>query len=332
MKLSPGRYSFPLLLFVTVGLAVVFPEPVHEGGSLSSNWLTRLSVALVFFLQGMSLPTQSLAAGYRPLRLHGLVLFWNFIGFPVVTLLLLYPLAGVLPGELLIGFGMLALLPTTIASATAFTAMSAGNTANSIVSSVLSNLLAVFVVPAVSVVYFSLEFSVDIPFGKVLFGLICMLLIPLLLGQIAQKIFKLNIGSVAKFARRTSAGIILFIVYLAFAKSMNAEMFVSLSVGWLVITVFLVVFLILVTSLLVWISTKWVKLAAPQRSAAFYCASQKSLAAGLPLISSVLLAMPEMEDTAVILIPLLCFHPLQMLLAGMISSKLMQQPVAQSDF
>ena len=242
----------------------------------------------------------------------------------MTTFLLFYPLTRVLPKELLIGFGMLAFLPTTIASATAFTAISKGNVANSIVSSVLSNLLAIFLVPAVSVIYFRLEFSVQVPLGKVLLGLICLLLAPVLFGQIIQMLFKLDTDTVTKFARQTSAGIILFIVYLAFAKSINSEISETLSIGLLIVTIFATVFLLLVTSLLAWTSTKWLKLDAPQRRAAFYCASQKSLATGLPLISSVLLAVPEMQNIAIVLIPLLCFHPLQMLLAGIVAPHLEQ--------
>ncbi|RCL33837.1 MAG: hypothetical protein DBX01_05220 [Puniceicoccaceae bacterium] len=41
---------------------------------------------------------------------------------------------------------------------------------------------------------------------------------------------------------------------------------------------------------------------------AFLCASQKSLATGLPLITSIMVATPWLVDAAVI-IPLLCYHP-----------------------
>lgn len=325
MQFFLRKHAFSLLLFAVVGLAIAFPEPASEGGILGGGWLTRLGVVIIFFLQGLSLPTQSLAEGYRPLRLHGFVLAWNFICFPVTTFLLVYPLAWVLPAELLLGFGMLAFLPTTIASATAFTAISGGSAAHAIVSTVLSNLLAVFVAPAVLVAYFRLEFAVEIPLGKVLFVLVCILVVPLLLGQVVQRFCRLNMDSVAKVARQSSAGIILFIVYLAFAKSMNTGVFERLSFGLLLISLFVVVLLLLAASSLVWISTLWLRVKAPQRIAAFYCASQKSLAAGLPLIASVLLAIPEITDTAIVLIPLLCLHPLQMLLAGVIASHLGQK-------
>ena len=322
MQLFLRKYVFSFSLFAVVGLAIAFPEPVSKGGFLDSDWTIRLGVSMIFFLQGLSLSTQSLAAGYRPLRLHGFVLFWNFLGLPVLAFLLLYPMSWILSAELLLGFGALVFLPTTIASANAYTAISGGNVANAIVSTTLSNLLAVFVAPAVAVVYFKLERSIEIPLGRVLLSLVYMLIIPLVLGQIVQGLIRPNVNTVGKITRKVSAGIILLIVYLAFARIMNAEIFEGLSFGSLALILFAVVLLLLVSSALVWKSAFWIRLDKAQRIAAFYCASQKSLAVGLPLVSSILLVIPEMQDMALIFIPLLCFHPLQMLLAGMVAAQL----------
>lgn len=319
MLLLLKKNAFSLSLLAIVWFAIVFPQVASGSELLNSKWLSKSSVAIIFFLQGWSLPTRSLAAGYKPLRLHGFVLFWNFVCFPAVAMLMLCPVAWFLPSELLLGFGVLAFLPTTIASATAYTAISEGNVANAIVSTVLSNLLAVFVVPAVAVVYFRLELSIDIPFSKVLLSLMYTLVAPLTLGQIFQRLFRGNANTMAKMARWTSAFLILFIVYLAFAGSMNAGIFERLSFGSLIVTLLTVVLLLLVTSVLVWKSVFWLDLKMSQRIAAFYCGSQKSLASGLPLVSSILLSIPSLKDTAIIFIPLLCFHPLQMLLAGIVS-------------
>lgn len=322
MLLLLRKNAFSLSLLVIVWFAIVFPQGASGSEFLNGEWLSKCCVAVIFFLQGWSLPTRSLAAGYKPLRLHGFVLLWNFVCFPGVAILLLYPMAWVLPSELLLGFGILAFLPTTIASATAYTAISEGNVANAIVSTVLSNLLAVFVVPAVAVVYFRLELSIDISFSKVLLSLMYLLVAPLALGQIFQRLFRRNTSRMIEVARWTNAFLILFIVYLAFAGSMNTGIFERLSFGSLVITLLAVVLLLLITSVLIWKSVFWLELKMPQRVAAFYCGSQKSLAAGLPLVSSILLSIPSLKDTAIIFIPLLCFHPLQMLLAGIVSSLL----------
>ena len=159
------KHAFSLLLIAVIGLAIAFPVAVAEGSVLRSSLPTKLGVAIIFLLQGLSLPLQSLAAGYQPLRLHRFVLIWNFLCFPAVAVLILVPISHLLSDELLVGFGLLALLPTTIASATAYTALSGGNVANAIVATVLSNLMALFVVPIVFVAYFKWEFAVELPLG-----------------------------------------------------------------------------------------------------------------------------------------------------------------------
>jgi sodium/bile acid cotransporter 7 len=82
--------------------------------------------------------------------------------------------------------------------------------------------------------------------------------------------------------------------------------------------------LMLLTSMLVWASAAWLRVSHSQRVAAFFCASQKSLASGLPLASSVLLAAPGVVDPAAVLIPLICFHPLQLIFAGVLAERLRQ--------
>ena len=147
------RNAFTLWLLIAVGLALMFPVPAASGGILFPEVTTQLGVCAIFFLQGLSLPTNELTAGYRPKRLHAYVLVWNFIGFPAVTCSLLFLTGGVFPVELKQGFGLLAIMPTTVASAIAFTTLAKGNAANAIFSTVYSNILAIWVVPAVCVAY-----------------------------------------------------------------------------------------------------------------------------------------------------------------------------------
>lgn len=319
MQLFIKKHAFSLLLLAAVGLAFALPQPAAENGFLLGSGITKLSVAVIFFLQGLTLPTQTLTAGCRPLRLHGFVLLWNFVCFPMVTFTLLYPVIRLFPTELFLGFGALAFLPTTIASSAAYTEVSGGTVASAIVSAALSNLLAIFVLPTVSVVFFSLDHSIQIPVGKVLLSLTCLLTIPLLLGQTVQRLAGIKTDRATRITHRITTGIILFIVYQTFSKSIRSGVFELLSLELLSLIVLAVLVLLLGASFLVWKSAVWLELKMPQRIAAFYCGSQKSLATGLPLVSSILLAAPDMKNATMVFIPLLCFHPLQMLLAGIVA-------------
>ena len=111
------KNAFTFWLLVAVVLAILFPEPGTKGGFLHSEVTTKLGVWVMFFLQGLGLPTSELAAGYKPKRLHGFVLCWNYLLFPLVVGLLVWPLSLLLSKDLILGFWLLAILPTTVSSA-----------------------------------------------------------------------------------------------------------------------------------------------------------------------------------------------------------------------
>jgi solute carrier family 10 (sodium/bile acid cotransporter), member 7 len=324
MKTLLRKHAFTLWLVAAVLLAVYFPEPASKGGFLRAQWTTQLGVAVIFFLQGLSLPTRSLAAGYKPKRLHLFVLSWNYLWFPVVTGLLLIPLSGLLTPELCVGFWLLAILPTTVASAIAFTSLSGGDTSNAIFSTIFSNLLAVLVVPTIAVAYLASETAIEISLAGIFVGLARLLVLPLILGQVLRQFARALARRIAGVTKLVSSGIIVFIVHAAFAQSISLGLLNKLSLALCLGVAVGIVSVLLVTSVLIWWSGSWLRLQRAQRIAAFFCASQKSLASGLPLASSILLAAPGVVDPAMVLIPLICFHPLQLAFAGLLTGRLVQ--------
>jgi len=322
MKTLLRKHAFTLWLVAAVLLAVYFPEPASTGGFLRAQWTAQFGVALIFFLQGLSLPTRSLAAGYKPKRLHVFVLSWNYLWFPVVTGLLLVPLSWLLTPELCVGFWLLAILPTTVASAIAFTSLSGGDTSNAIFSTIFSNLLAVLVVPTITVAYLASETAIEISLTGIFMSLARLLVLPLIVGQVARQLLPVLAGRIAGVAKLVSSGIIIFIVHAAFAQSVSSGLLDELSLALCLGVAVGIVTILLVTSILIWWSGSWLRLQRAQRIAAFFCASQKSLASGLPLASSILLAAPGVVDPAMVLIPLICFHPVQLAFAGLLAGRL----------
>ncbi|CAA6676841.1 MULTISPECIES: bile acid:sodium symporter family protein [unclassified Lentimonas] len=322
MKKLLRTNGFILCLLMGVGLAICCPEPATKGGFLHTEWTTQLGVALIFFLQGLSLPTRSLAAGYKPKRLHVFVLSWNYLWFPVVMGVLLIPLSLLLTPELCVGFWLLSILPTTVASAIAFTSIAEGNTANAIFSTIFSNLLAVLIVPTVAVAYLASETAIEISLTGIFVSLARLLVLPLIVGQVARQFMRALAGRMAKTAKPISSGIIIFIVHAAFAQSVSSGLLDELSIGLIFAVAVGIGAVMLATCALVWWSSSWLSVTRSQRIAAFFCASQKSMATGLPLASSILLAAPGVIDPAMVLIPMICFHPLQLMFAGVLAGRL----------
>jgi sodium/bile acid cotransporter 7 len=320
---SYRRHGFLICLIGVILLAVFLPEPGMDGGFLHPEWTTKFGVWMIFLIQGISLPGRELASGYKPLRLQAFVIGWNFLLFPTFTLLFLWGLARFVTTEVALGFGLLSILPTTIASAVAFTSMAGGRSANALCATVLSNVLAVLVVPLWVALYLKTGESIDLPLTPLLTKLSWLIVCPMLFGQFLRLCFKRLADLSSLWMRRISSAIILFIIYAAFADSVASGLFTAISLSSLVWLLALVAGLMLCVSVGVWKSSSWLRLDSRERIAAFFCASQKSLATGIPLATAILAALPESVEVNVgaLLLPLIVYHPLQLVLASVVSSR-----------
>ena len=315
------KHAFTLWLLFAVFLAVLFPAYGSKGGLLYPELSTNIGVWLIFFLQGIALPTSELTSGYSPKRLHAFVLSWNYIIFPIVVGLLLLPLSLVIPNELRIGFWLLAILPTTVSSAVVFSTVSKGNTSNAIFSTVFSNLLSVLLVPAAAVAYLSVESGVSLPLSPLFSKLFLLIIAPLILGQLVRKWLPKTSALIANRTKGFGNWIIVFIVHCAFAQSVSSGFLIQLGLFSIFKVISITILILLFVSQFVWWSSNLFNLSKEQRISAFFCSSQKSLATGLPLTTSILALAPGIVDAASVLIPLMCYHPAQLILAGILSNR-----------
>jgi sodium/bile acid cotransporter 7 len=315
------KHAFTLWLLFAVVLAVLFPAYGSKGGLLYPELSTNIGVWLIFFLQGIALPTSELTSGYSPKRLHAFVLSWNYIIFPIVVGLLLLPLSLVLPNELRLGFWLLAILPTTVSSAVVFSTVSNGNTSNAIFSTVFSNLLSVLLVPAVAVAYLSVESGVSLSLSPLFTKLFLLIIAPLILGQLLRKWLPKTSALLANRTKGFGNWIIVFIVHCAFAQSVSSGFLIQLGLFSIFKVISITILILLFVSQFVWWSSNLFNLSKDQRISAFFCSSQKSLATGLPLTTSILALAPDIVDAASVLIPLMCYHPAQLILAGILSNR-----------
>ncbi|MCH2036026.1 MAG: bile acid:sodium symporter [Puniceicoccaceae bacterium] len=315
------KHAFTLWLLFAVILAVLFPAYGSKGGLLYPQISTNIGVWLIFFLQGIALPTSDLTSGYSPKRLHAFVLSWNYIIFPIVVGVLLLPLSLAVPNELRLGFWLLAILPTTVSSAVVFSTVSKGNTSNAIFSTVFSNLLSVLLVPAVAVAYLSVESGISLSLSPLFSKLFLIIIAPLILGQLVRKWLPKISATIANRTKGFGNWIIIFIVHCAFAQSVSSGFLIELGLFSIFKIISITILILLVVSQFVWWSSNLLHLSKEQRISAFFCSSQKSLATGLPLTTSILASAPGIVDVASVLIPLMCYHPAQLILAGILSNR-----------
>ena len=297
------KHAFTLWLLVAVLLAVIFPGPASEGGWLHADRLTKIGIWIIFFLQGLSLPTGELTSGYRPKRLHAFFLSWNFLCFPLITGLFLLPLSTFLSKDFQLGFWLLAILPTTVSSAVTFTAVTGGHSSKAIFATVLSNLLSVLIVPSIAAAYLAAGADLHVPLTPLFTKLALLIVVPLILGQVLRRVLPALSAAVAQKTKPVGGWIILFIVHAAFAKSVASGFLDRISSRDLAALLIGTILLLLLVGTLVWYSAAWLRITRRERVTAFFCASQKSLATGLPLATTIFAAAPGVVDSAAALIP-----------------------------
>ena len=314
------RYGLITGLACAILAAICFPHKGVMDAQLWNRPLSDIAIWLIFFRQGLSLQTGELLAGRAPLRLHAFVLSWNFILFPAANALLLFFLHPLIAEELKLGFYMLSVLPTTVASAIALTSASGGHTANALFSTVYSNLIAIVWVPTVSLLYLRFSGIPDFGIFEALTKLTLLVALPLFIGQLVRSIFPNLSATLCQKTVWFCPVIILWLVYIAFVHSLLSDSFTQLPAKQVILTITLSgVLLLLVSGLVTW-SARWLRLERERRIAAFYCASQKSLATGLPLTATIFTGIGQETLLAVALWPLLAYHTLQLLLAAGILS------------
>ena len=200
------------------------------------------------------------------------------------------------------------------------TAAAGGDEAAAIFNTTCGNLLGIFLSPALILMY--LGTSGDITMGEIFLKLILRVLIPLVVGLALRRLSDV----VAKFAtehkrklKRTQEFSLIFIVYTVFCQTFQEGM--GAGVKDIFVTIILQLSLLVFFMCLSWYSLKYLGFAdEPKlRVMGLFGCSGKTIALGVPLINSIYENDPQ---RALYTLPLLIWHPLQLLIGSYLSSRL----------
>jgi sodium/bile acid cotransporter 7 len=312
--------AFVAWIFGLVLLAWAFPELGGPDSIIPVTLVRKIGVFLIFFNQGVQLPGEALKKGILEWKLHLLVQLCTFVLFPVLVGAALWSASSFFDQpDLRIGFFYLAFLPTTVTSAVALTSVAEGNVTGALFNCTLSSVIGVFLVPFLCVTFLGAGGSEgQVPLSGLLLSIAVTILLPMVLGQIVRPFLKELFARHKIFFRRCNNGVILFIVWGAFCQSFLRNVWSQVSTTDLAMTVILGVVLLLFVSGVVWKASAWVGLEPESRISAFYCGSQKTLAMGLPM-SALIFGTVEGVELSLLLIPLLVYHPAQLILGGLLA-------------
>ena len=306
----------PMVRLLLAAMVLAFVLPVNGAWREAAQWVSNVAVFLLFFLNGVRLPRHEVLAGLTNHRLLWPLIAWCFGAMALAGWLVWQLGSGWMPPLLALGFLYLGCLPSTVQSATAYASLAGGNVASSVVAAALLNVLGVFITaPLFSLLAGGQGGGLH---TDGLLKVVGILLVPFVLGQVAQRWLGAWVRGHRQLATWFDRGSIAIAVYVAFSGAVQQQFWTRIDLagwGWLAGGTAL---LLAVGHGGAWLLGGALGLDRANRITMLYAGAQKSIAMGAPL-ASVLFAPAA---AGVILLPILLYHLCQLVLAAPIAARL----------
>lgn len=289
--------------------------PARGEAASASALVTKVAIALVFFLHGARLSPQAVIEGLLHWRLHLLVLLATFVLWPLAGLGAAALPGWVVPVDLAPGIIYLACLPSTIQSAIAFTVIGRGNVAAAVCGASVSNLLGMFLAPVLAGLLLGAEGGA-LSLSS-LEAILLQLLAPFVAGQLMRRWLGGWVHTHSKRLSLVDRGSILLVVYNAFSGAVVAGIWSKVSaldLGRMVIIS--LVLLGLSLSFMIWIARAR-GFSREDEIAMVFAGSNKSLAAGVPMAGVLFPA----ATVGFILLPVMLYHQFQLMVCAALAQR-----------
>ena len=320
MKTPPWlRWLDPLTAMILAVLVLGLLVPVPDGVAVVLDGVRTGAIVLLFFLYGARMPTGEVVDGLKRFRLQGSMLGATYLLFPVLGLLVQLLPDAVLAEDLRRGVLYLSLLPSTVQSSVVLTSVARGNVAGAITGATISNVLGVVLTPVlVAVLMGATGAGLD---GGAVTGILVQLLLPFVVGQVAQRWIGPWLRKHAKITKVTDRATILLVVFTAVSEAQSSGAWGDLTVVSLVVLLVVCAVLLAVMLLATWRGGKLLGLDRGDRIALLMCGSKKSAATGLPMAA--VLFSPALA--ASVALPVIAFHQLQIVVCAILARRLARE-------
>jgi sodium/bile acid cotransporter 7 len=306
------------LLLSAILLATLLPV----SGALrdAAQWLSNAAVFTLFLLYGLKLARRDVLSGLGNHRLLVPLVIWVFgvmaaagwglwhIGHDIIGPLL--------PATLALGFLYLGCLPSTVQAAVTYSSLAGGNVAGSVVAAALVNILAVFITaPLFSLLAGGQGAGFH---GETIIKVFSMLLLPFVVGQVAQRWAGGWIKDHRQLVNWLDRGSIAIAVYVAFSGAVAQGLWSKVEPSAWGFVLAGCAILLTIGYAGTWLLGGFLKLPRVDRISLLFAGAQKSAAMGAPLA---MVLFPS-AMAGVIIVPLLTYHLAQMIIAAPIAARL----------
>ncbi|MGZ3254768.1 MAG: bile acid:sodium symporter family protein [Burkholderiaceae bacterium] len=311
-RFLPDNFTIALLIVVLAASLL----PCQGQSAQVFDLITTIAIGLLFFFHGAKLSREAVIAGATHWRLHLTVLACTFVMFPLLGLALQPVLQPLMTPQLYLGMLFLCVLPSTVQSSIAFTAMARGNVPAAICSASASNLIGIFLTPALVAMIVVAHSGGHSQLGSVV-NIVMQLLVPFIVGQIARRWIGKWVDRHKILLRFVDQGSILLVVYTAFSEAVVQGLWHQVPpfalIGLLVASAVILALALAISTL----ASRRMGFSKEDEITIVFCGSKKSLASGVP-IAKVLFAS---HAVGAIVLPLMIFHQMQLMVCAVLAQR-----------
>jgi sodium/bile acid cotransporter 7 len=305
---------FIVILLATVILASIFPA--RGFWAVVVNRSADAGIIILFFLHGAKLSRAAIWEGARNWRLHIATLGMTFVLFPALGVAL--RTLSFIPREFAVGLLYLTLLPSTVQSSIAFTAIARGNVAAAVCAASFSNLVGIVLTPALVAIFLGGAAGISWSSAQTI---LLQLLLPFIAGHLARPWIGAFVTRHKTLLSRVDRGSILLVVYSSFGAAVVQGLWHQVTPTSLLLLIALGLLLLSMVIAVAFLLGRLLGFPREDAIVLLFCGSKKSLASGVPM-AGVLFASTQV---GIVLLPVMVFHQLQLIACALIAPRLALQ-------
>lgn len=315
------RIPIDRFLLAIIGAALLATVLPARGVAVEVfDWLTTAAIAVLFFLYGARLSPAETLAGLKHWRLHLTILSFTYVAFPLIGLAIAALVHGRLSDPVVTGIVYLTLVPSTVQSSIAFTAVARGNVAGAVVSASASNILGVFLTPVLCWLLLANTGKMQFTASSII-DIVLQLLLPFVLGQLSRRWTAGWIKAHPQL-KLVDRGSIVLVVYSAFSSGMRENMWAQTSLAEILILLGICLVVLALMLSLTWWTARRLGFSVPDVIAIQFCGTKKSLASGLPMAGVLFVGQP----IGLLMLPLMMFHQAQLMACSALAGRYAKRP------
>jgi len=218
--------------------------------------------------------------------------------------------------ELYLGILFLCVLPSTVQSSIAFTAVARGNVPAAICSASASNLLGIFLTPVLVGLIIVSHNAQHSSLDSIL-KIVYQLLLPFVAGQIARPWIGAWMDRNKSWLRLVDQSSVLLVVYVAFSEAVNQGLWNQVPPSMLLSLIVISAVLLAIIMALTTYGSRRMGFSKEDEITIVFCGSKKSMASGVPM-AKVLFAS---QTVGMVLLPLMLFHQIQLMVCAILAQR-----------